>query len=175
MATTPRYLATTAADARTYLEASLDAETYLVVFDSDRDGAITSASADETELVRAVCRAETKVDRHLGASHGAPWSAEAFAALDEGTRDAIRECVQDLCLWERVKLRTPMTDKKSPFRQLWEDAEKSLKELAADRGNRLPGQSAPEPTSGATGVVEADEDDSPTWTNIAAGNTTIGF
>lgn len=176
MATTPRYLGTTTSAAKQYLEDSLESEVYLAVFDADRDGTVGSGSTDETELARAVARAETKVDEILGASHGAPWSADAFAALAEGVRDSIKECALEMALWERVKFRPLMSDeKKAPYRQLWKDALARLKDLAADRQRRLGGSAVPEPTLSAGGVVEPDEDLSGDWTNAVAGNSTVGF
>lgn len=176
MATTPRYLATTASGAVTYLEAALDGETFLVVFDSDRDGSVAAASTDETELARAVCRAETTVDEMLGASHGAPWSADTFAALAEGVRDSVKECVLGLCLYERVRFRTAMGDeKKTPFRTLWKDTKERLKQIAEDNKGRLGGSAVPEPTATAGGVVVPDTDTSSPWTLAASGDSPVGF
>ena len=104
MATTPRYIATSATGAVTALRATMEETAFLLVFDSDRDGSVAPNSSDETELSRAVCRAETKVDELLGAAYSAPWTSDQFAALTAGTQDAVRECVAELVLWERVKI-----------------------------------------------------------------------
>jgi len=173
MATTPRYLATTVSAAKTYVENALDAEVWLAVFDADRDGGVATSSADETEFARAVARAETRVDEALGASHGAPWTADQFAALPAGTQDSIRECVLELLPWERVKYRPAMKDEaKAPYRTLWKDAMARLKAIADDNRARLPGSGAALPAPRA-GVIAADDGDSGlTWSHVADGTTT---
>jgi len=159
MATTPRYIATSVAAAKTYVENAIDAEVWLAVFDADGDGTVATGSSDETEFARAVARAETRVDEALGASHGAPWSAEAFDALPAGTQDSVRECVLELLPWERVKFRPAMKDDaKAPYRQLWKDARERLVKLADDNRARLPGSGAATPTD-AGGVVAVDQSD----------------
>jgi hypothetical protein len=170
MATTPRYVATTVADAVTYVRNALDPDVWVQVFDADRDGTVASASADETEFVRALCRAETRVDEALGASHGFPKAADAFAALPAGAQDSIRECVLELLPWERVKFRPSMKDEaKAPYRVLWKDAKERLTKLADDNKARLPGAGAPAPTPLA-GVVDLSDDttnDGLVWTRNA--------
>lgn len=172
MATTPRYIATTVAAAKTYVEANLDGEVWLTVFDADRDGEVATSSTDETEFARAVARAETKVDEALGASHGFPKTPEEFAALPAGTQDSVRECVLELLPWERVKFRLAMKDEaKAPYRTLWKDARERLSKLADDNKARLPGAGAPLPTPRA-GVITASEDDAGLgWSHLADGTT----
>jgi hypothetical protein len=172
MATTPRYLATTVADAKTYVSAAMSSDVYLRVYDMDGDGAVSGS--DETAFVRALARAETEVDESLSASHGAPFSADTFAALPAGAQDSIREIVLELMHWHAVKLRPSMSDeKKSPYRVLWKDARERLKELRLDFGRRLPGVAAPQPTPRA-GVISGDEDDAGLqWSHLADGTTAI--
>ncbi len=155
MATTPRYIATTVADAKTYVSAAVGADVFVQVFDLDRDGSV--AGADETTFARAVARAETEVDEVLAASHGTPWSAAEFAALTSATQDAVREIAAELTPWHAVRFRPSMKDEaKAPFRLLWKDARQRLKDLHIDRERRLPGMGAPEPTATAGGVVSVD-------------------
>ena len=177
MATTPRYLASTVGAAKTYVEANLDAEVWLAVFDADRDGSVADASADETEFARAVARAETRVDEAFGASHGFPKTPEQFAALPAGTQDSVRECVLELLLWERVKFRPTMKDEaKAPYRVLWKDARERLAKLAADNKARLPGAGPAEPVASVVGNVFAPEgEETSTWLDIAEGRTRVGF
>ncbi len=155
MATTPRYIATSVADAKTYAQNALGADVFLQVFDLDRDGAVSGA--DETAFSRAVARAETEVDEVLAASHGTPWTADAFAALPTGAQDAVREVVAELLPWHAVRFRPSMKDEaKAPYRLLWKDARARLKDLHIDKERRLPGLGTPEPTASAAGVVELD-------------------
>lgn len=172
MATSPRYIATTVSAAKTYVEDATDADVWLQVFDADGDEAVTGG--DETAFARAVARAETRVDEALGASHGAPWSADAFAALPAGTQDSVRECVLELLPWERVKLRPSMKDDaKAPYKTMWKDALARLTKLADDNKARLPGAGAPLPTPRA-GVIEASEDDAGlAWSHLADGTTSL--
>ncbi len=174
MATVPRYLATTVADAVTYARNALDPDVWLQIFDADRDGSVASGSADETEFARAVARAETRVDEAFGASHGAPFSANAFAALPAGAQDSIRECVLELLPWERVKFRPSMSDeKKAPYRVLHKDAVARLDRLATDTRARLPGVGAAAPFPSA-GVVTADAADAGLqWGHVADGTTSL--
>lgn len=69
---TPRYLGSTVAAAKTYVQGTLTTGPFLAIFDMDRDGAVTGD--DETAFAAAVERAETEVDEILGASHGAPFT-----------------------------------------------------------------------------------------------------
>jgi hypothetical protein len=172
MAITPRYLATTIADAKTYVSAAMTVDVYLRVYDMDGDGAVSGA--DETAFARALSRAETEIDETLSASHRMPFTAEAFAALPAGAQDSIREIALELMHWHAVKLRASMSDeKKSPYRVLWKDARERLKELRIDNGRRLPGVAAPQPTPQA-GVLSGDEGDAGLqWTHLADGTTAI--
>lgn len=174
MATTPRYLGTTVSAAKTYAQEALTSEVFLQVFDMDRDGQVAAASADETSFSRSVARVETTIDEILGASHGAPFTADAFAALPEGTRDAIKSCGLEMLPWETVKFRPSMSDeKKAPYRTLWKDAVARLERLAKDHQRRLPGSVAAAPTPVA-GLIAADEDDAgATWQNIANGTLSV--
>lgn len=172
MATTPRYIATSVADAKTYAQNALTAGVFLQVFDMDRDGSVSGA--DETAFSRAVARAETEVDEVLAASHGTPWTADAFAALPAGAQDSIREAVAELLPWHAVKFRPSMKDEaKAPYRLLWKDARQRLKDLHIDHERRLPGVGASSPTSHA-GVIAADADDAGlVWSHAADGTTAI--
>lgn len=170
MATTPRYIGTTVSDAVTYVRATLETEVWLQVFDSNRDGQVETGSTDETELVRAICRAETKVDELLGAAYGAPWTESEFASLAAGTRDTVRECVLEMIPWERVKFRPSMSDeKKAPYRVLWKDARDRLTKLATDNNARLPDAGPPAPTVDIGEAIVATDNIALEYTNLAAG------
>jgi len=173
MSTTPRYLATTVANAVTVARNALDPEVWLLIFDADRDGTVAANSADETGFARAVARCETQVDEAFGASHGAPFTADAFAALPAGAQDSIRECVLEMLPYERIKFRPSMSDeKRAPYRVVWKDAKARLAKLATDSLARLPGTAAPRQYAGA-GVLTPDADDAGmTWQHIADGTAT---
>lgn len=174
MATTPRYIATTATAAVTFLRATMEETAFLLVFDSDRDGSVAPNSSDETELARAVCRAETKVDELLGAAYGAPWTSDQFAALTAGTQDAVRECVMEITPWERVKFRASMSDeKRAPYRVLWKDACARLEKLAADAARRLPGAGPAAPTRAGGVLAPVESDSGLTWQHVADGTTSV--
>ena len=170
MATTPRYIGATVDDAVAYVRASIESDVWFQVFDSDRDGTIGSGSTDETEFVRAVCRAETKVDEILGAAYGAPWTESEFATLPAGTRDAVRECALEMLPWERVKFRPSMSDeRKAPYRVLWKDAQARLTKLATDDNARLPDLGPPAPTMDAGEAVVDTASTALEYTNLCAG------
>ena len=143
-----------------------------VIFDLGGDG--TLETEDDDVFGRACAAAETEIDEILGASHGTPF---VFANLTEGQRNSVRDIAARLLPFLAVEIRPiASTDEKStPYKGMYTRAITRAEKLAADAKRRLPGAGAPEPTSGATGVVEADADTSSVWTNVAAGNTTIGF
>lgn len=146
MATVPRYVGTTVAEAKAYVLETVE-ENFLAVFDADGDGAVAVDSADERAFVRAVCAAESEVDSMLSASHGAPFTGTI--------PDIVKEIVALRCLWCRCRVRTTMlSDDKAPFKNLYNDTTERLKALATDNKARIPtaGRGAPEPTATARSV-----------------------
>jgi len=166
---TPRYLGSTVAAAKTYVQSTLTTGPFLAIFDMDRDGAVTGD--DETAFAAAVERAETEVDEILGASHGAPFTLSTLATA---TQNAIMQCVAETLPWHSVKFRASMADeKKAPYRTLWKDACERLKRIASDAGRRLPSAGASQPTPRAGVLASDDGDTGATWQNIANGTISL--
>ena len=183
MASTPRYVGTDATTAKAYVLETLGPSDFLRVFDVDGDGAVASASDDEKAFVRAVCAAETEVDEHLAASHGAPFDGEiasgsadetafvravcsAETEVDEALAashgapftgvvpDSVREIAALRSLWCAVRTRALNDAEKAPFRVLYKDTDARLARLATDNRGRIPERGAVEPTA-SIGSVEA--------------------
>jgi hypothetical protein len=139
-------VASLAATAGAYLRAALpwSMDDFLRVFDLDGDGAV--AGADEAAFVRVVCMAETEVDEALASSHGAPFVGEAIT-------DSIREIVALRVPWCAVRGRALADAEKNPLSAPYKASEERLKRLREDRGARIPGQGALQPTASYAGVV----------------------
>jgi len=146
MASTPRYVGTDAATAKAYVLESLGPDDFLRVFDLDGDGAVADDSSDEKAFVRAVCAAETEVDEHLAASHGAPFT--------DAIPDSVKQIVALRCLWCAVRMRSLGDAEKAPFRVIYKDTDARLARLATDNRGRIPERGAVEPTA-SIGSVEA--------------------
>lgn len=158
MADIPRYLGTTTAAAlAAFQEIVGGASKALRYFDIDGNGTIASGSADETAFARAVAAAETQVDEILGASHGAPWTAEEFAALPAGTQSSIKQCVARMAPWEHVQFNLVGTEDEKGVEKMHARALKRLEGISEDNRRRLPDVGAPAPTA-AGGVIDVDLD-----------------
>jgi len=158
MADTPRYLGeTTSAALLAFQEIVGGNSKVLRYFDLDGSGAIGSGSADETAFARAVAAAETQVDEILGASHGAPWTAEEFAALPAGAQSTITQCVARMAPWEAIQFNLVGTEDEKGVEKMHARAVKRLEKMAEDNKRRLPAVGAAAPTA-AGGVVDLDLD-----------------
>lgn len=149
MATTPRYVGTSATTAVAYVRDVLGEDAFLRVFDLDGDGDVVAASEDEKALVRAVCDAETEVDEALAASHGTPFTGTI--------PDSVRQIVAQRCLWCAVRYRAAMKDEaKAPYRLLYKDTDARLSRLAADARARIPEHGPPVtvPTATTSDIAE---------------------
>lgn len=158
MAEIPRYLGTTAALALAAFQDIVGGSAQVLrYFDLDGGGTIASGSSDETAFARAVAAAETQVDEILGASHGAPWTAEEFAALPAGTQSSIKECVARMLPWERIQFSLVGAEEEKGVERMHARAVKRLEKIAEDNKRRLPDAGAPQPTPLA-GVVSLSDD-----------------
>lgn len=167
MATSPRYVGTTAAATKEYVRATLgDDAAFLQVFDLDGDAQVADGSQDEAAFLRAVCSAETEVDEFLASSHGAPFTGTI--------PDSVREISALRSLWCAVRTRLTMGDpEKAPFRQLYKDTDARLARLASDNRARIPEQGPPEPTRSLGGQFTAAA--ATPWQNAANGSSWSGF
>lgn len=155
MASVPRYVGTSVAEAKAYVRDALTSDVFLRVFDMDHDGDVAAASEDERAFVRAVCAAETEIDEKLAASHGAPFTGTV--------PDSVKQIAAERCLWCAVRLRPLMKDEaKAPYRMLYKDTDTRLKDIASDARARIPETGQPAPTSASAGVVSVD---APFWGN----------
>ncbi len=168
MASVPRYVGTSAATAKAYVLESLGPADFLRVFDVDGDGEVAADSDDEKAFVRAVCAAETEVDEHLAASHGAPFTGTI--------PDSVKEIVSLRCLWCALRMRSLGDAEKAPFRVLYKDTDARLERLKKDAGARIPEKGPPEPPASVVShaLPQVDEGTS-TWANLADGRTRGGF
>lgn len=167
MASTPRYVGTSAASAKAYVRESIGPADFLRVFDVDGDGEVAADSDDEKAFVRAVCAAETEVDEHLAASHGAPFTGTI--------PDSVKELVALRCLWCAVRTRLWADAEKAPFRVLYKDTDARLDRIKKDNGARIPEKGAPEPI--VTVLAAPTEAERPTsfWGDAASGKCWSGF
>lgn len=174
MADTPRYLGTTTAAALTAFQDIVGGSAKaLRYFDLDGGGTIGSGSADETAFARAVAAAETQVDEILGASHGAPWAADEFAALPAGAQSTIKQCVARMAPWEAIQFNLVGTEDEKGVEKMHARAVKRLEKMAEDNKRRLPDAGAARPAPMA-GVIAADESDGGlTWGHLADGTTAV--
>jgi len=171
-APTPRYLGTTLAEAKTAFQEYLGADLFKRIFDLDGDG--TLETEDDDVFGRAVAAAETELDEILAASHAAPLT---FANLTGGQQNSVRDIVARMVPFLAVELRPiASTDEKGkPYEGMYKRAVARAVALAADAKRRLPGASAPRPTT-AAGVITMDvTDNSVAWTNLANGATSGDF
>jgi len=151
MATVPRYVGTSIADAIAYAQEQLE-DDFLRVFDRDGDGTVVADSADGRAFARAVCFAESEVDEALAMSHGAPFTGTI--------PDSIREISVLRTLWCAVRTRLTMSDvEKAPYRTLYKDTDARLTRLKTDNGARIPEKGVPEPTRSHGGVLVLTEDE----------------
>ncbi len=163
MATTPRYVGTSATTAATYVRDTVGDDAFFRVFDLDGDGVVATASQDEKAFVRAVCAAETEVDEMLSASHSTPFVGTI--------PDSIREIVALRCLWCAVRVRAAMKDEaRAPYRTLYKDTDARLARLATDNRGRIPETGAPAPFEATAGDVDTDERGL-VWRNSFAGSS----
>lgn len=149
MATTPRYVGTSAAEALAYVTASAGPEWVRLVFDQDCDGVVAPGSSDEAAFMRAVCSAETEIDEALSASHGAPFTGTI--------PDTVREIAALRCFWCAVRFRPKMNrDPDSPYRAVYKDTDLRLARLAADDRARIPTHGPPVtvPTATSADIAE---------------------
>ncbi len=177
MAETPRYLGTTTAAALTAFQDIVGgASKVLRYFDLDGSGAVGTGTADETAFARAVAAAETQVDEILGASHGAPWTADTFAALPAGTQSSIKQCVARMAPWEHIQFNVVGTVDEKGVEKMHRRAIERLKGIADDNKRRLPGAGAAQPAPRA-GVIAGDAGDDGDaglqWSHIADGTTAL--
>jgi hypothetical protein len=156
MATVPRYVGTTVAEAITYAQEQLE-DDFLRVFDRDGDGTVVADSADGRAFARAVCAAETEIDEKLAMSHGAPFTGTIPSS--------VREIALLRSLWCAVRTRLTMSDtEKAPYRTLYKDTDARLTNLQRDNGARIPEKGVPEPTRSHGGVLEVSEaEDTSYW------------
>lgn len=174
MADAPRYLgATTAAALTAFQDIVGGASKALRYFDLDGSGAIGSGSADETAFARAVAAAETQVDEVLGASHGAPWTSEEFAALPAGTQSTVKQCVARMAPWEHIQFNLVGTDEEKGVEKMHAHALKRLERLADDNKRRLPDAGPPRPTPQAGVIATDDTDAGLVWSHAANGTTAL--
>ena len=146
MATIPRYVGTNAATAVAYIQARLQDDQFLRVFDLDGDGVVASGSDDESALVAAVCSAETEVDEFLAASHGTPFTGTV--------PDTVREISFQRSLWCSVRLRANANVVFAPFLLLYQQTDSRLSRLAKDKEARIPTVGAPEPFESTEAATE---------------------
>lgn len=171
-APTPRYLGTTLAEAKSAFQEYLGADLFKRIFDLDGDG--TLETEDDDVFGRACAAAETEFDEILAASHGAPLT---FASLTSGQQNSVRDIVARMTPFLAVEIRPiASTDEKGkPYESMYKRAVARAEKLAADARRRLPGASAPRPTTVA-GVIAMDETDATVaWTNLANGATSGDF
>jgi len=167
MASTPRYVGTDAATAKAYVLESLGPDDFLRVFDLDGDGAVADDSSDEKAFVRAVCAAETEVDEHLAASHGAPFT--------DAIPDSVKQIVALRCLWCAVRMRSLGDAEKAPFRVIYKDTDARLERLKKDDGRRIPDVGAPEPIASVLATPTEATRPHSFWGDAASGKTWSGF
>ena len=165
MTALPRYVGATVAAALAYVRETVG-DDFLRVFDLDGDGAVAPGSVDERAFVRAVCSAETEVDEHLAASHGAPFTGEI--------PDSVREVSAQRALWCAVRTRSSMSEaERAPLRLLYKDTDARLERIKLDAGGRIPGRPAPAPA--ASSLAHEGGAPATTWQHIAAGTSWSGF
>ncbi|MDO9020561.1 MAG: hypothetical protein Q8S73_36900 [Deltaproteobacteria bacterium] len=164
MATLPRYLGATVAEAKTVLEEILTTDVYLRDFDMSGDGTVATDSNDEKALVRGICHAELLVDIALKASHGTPFTGTV--------PDGVLQIVAMLTPWCTMQWRGMGGNEKAPSRLLYNDGKALLKDLAGDRDARLPSIGAPQPVAALASV---DDPPATPFADMAGGGTSVGF
>lgn len=135
MATVPRYVGATVAEAVANIRAGLGLPFFLQYFDWDRDGAVGSGSDEETALVRGICDAELEIDEALGAGGGAPF----VATVERPIPDSVRSIAIQRTPWCVIRFRPFAEATKTSARREYDDSTKRLDRIRTDNGRRLAG------------------------------------
>ena len=106
------------------VQATHPPEVYTRLFDTDGDGVVNSGDVETY-----IARVETNINAALKQSHDTPFTIAP---------DFIKQIALELLPWEVAKWWPANATGQSPYRLMFEDANKKLVALARDKETRLP-------------------------------------